>query len=502
MEHCYKHIMICLHGGILSHFDEKKEEIIPFIKENKLNSLQLLSVPPRNCVNLVNNDILNNIVLDCYNLYKRYIPSGKTKGFLEKIDGVPLDKKVKKIIKKVYKKNGLSNYFKIGEQRSSELIAASLTDPKNTAGFLTTYFFRKNNPYYITQYSLHNNAEKAYTKFNCGIIVLKDTNYYLAPNFYQIDGEGFKLLNLSSCPQRNYTLTLCENPISSNSDSVRFYTPRQENEPYFKVDSSDDFEELDIYEGIEYSIENVSLYNSDYKIIKSPTINLLKIFIEKNTQKVYIKHLVGYNFLSSKIFIDYIKYYRQIEPYYKFTDIYGYQQNFINHDFDNFGIHMEMCNSLAIPLLKDLYPINKTTVINREIMLNNLYNFELNSWFENDGYLCYQGFHCRNFLLDNFYNMKFFYQKKRSNSDAYKHTTRNLPLSPRKIRKNVTHKKSKDWISYLKKVIFRSSQNSSSSSSNYSSKNNSSKNHSSKNRPLSRNRRVKHDSGVILGGNI
>ena len=68
---------------------------------------------------------------------------------------------------------------------------------------------------------------------------------------------------------------------------------------------------------------------------------------------------------------------------------------------------MEMCNSLAIPLIKELYPINKTTIINREIMLNNLYNFELNSWFENDGYVCYQGFYCRNFLLYNFYNMKF-----------------------------------------------------------------------------------------------
>jgi hypothetical protein len=493
--------MICLHGGILSHFDESKEEIIPFIKVNILNSLQLLAVAPRNCINLVNNDILNNIVLDCYNLYKRYIPSGKTKGFLEKINHVSLDKKIKKIIKKVYENNGLPKYFKIGQQRESELIASSLTDPKNTAGFLTTYFFRKNNPYYITQYSLHENAKQAYTKFNCGIVIMKDTNYYLAPHFYQKDGEGFELLNISSCPQRNYTLTLCENPIASNSDSVRFYTPIQENESYSKVDSSDDFEELDIYEGIEYSIENVSLYNSHNNIIKSQTINLLKIFIEKNTQKVYIKHLAGYNFLSSKIFIDYIKYYRQIKDHYKFTDIYGYQQNFINHEFHNFGIHMEMCNSLAIPLLKELYPINKTTIINREIMLNNLYNFELNSWFENDGYVCYQGFYCRNFLLDNFYNMKFFYQKKRSNSDAYKHSTRNLPLSPRK---NITLKKSKKskeseeskgWVSYLKKLILRPSSSSSSSSS-------SSRNSSSKNRPLSRNRRVQHDSGVILGGNI
>ena len=104
-----------------------------------------MAVPPRNCVNLVNNDILNNIVLDCYHLYKRYIPSGKTKGFLEKINRVPLDKKIKKIIKKVYEKNGLSEYFKFGEQLESELIASSLSDLKNTAGFLTTYFFRKKN---------------------------------------------------------------------------------------------------------------------------------------------------------------------------------------------------------------------------------------------------------------------------------------------------------------------------------------------------------------------
>ena len=106
MEFCYKHIMISLHGGTSSHFDKETEEIIPYIAENKLDSLQVLYVTPRNCENLTSSDILDNVALDCYHLYKREVPTGKTKGFLEKIDGVPLDKKIKKIIKSVYKKHG------------------------------------------------------------------------------------------------------------------------------------------------------------------------------------------------------------------------------------------------------------------------------------------------------------------------------------------------------------------------------------------------------------
>jgi hypothetical protein len=58
--------MISLHGGICSYFDKTKEEIIPFIKENVLNSLQILSIPPRNCVNWVSNEILNN----CINMHQ------------------------------------------------------------------------------------------------------------------------------------------------------------------------------------------------------------------------------------------------------------------------------------------------------------------------------------------------------------------------------------------------------------------------------------------------
>ena len=39
MEHCYKHIMISLHGGICSYFDKTKEEIINEERLNKLENL-------------------------------------------------------------------------------------------------------------------------------------------------------------------------------------------------------------------------------------------------------------------------------------------------------------------------------------------------------------------------------------------------------------------------------------------------------------------------------
>jgi hypothetical protein len=173
---------------------------------------------------------------------------------------------------------------------------------------------------------------------------------------------------------------------------------------------------------------------------------------------------------------------------------------------------------MSIPLLKEIYPINKTTIINKEIMLSVLFNFELISWFENDGYLCYQGFNCRNMDLINMSQVEEYYKESKCDKhENCKHILRKIPLSPRKTRKHNSHKKlkktsDKGWISFLKKLVIKSSkkmENSSSSSSKGdsskgdsskgdSSKGDSSKGHSSKNRPYSRNRRVIN----AFGGNI
>jgi hypothetical protein len=184
--------MISLHGGIPSYFNEENDEIIPYITENKLDSLQLLSIPPRNCVNWVSNEILDNVVVDCYHLYKREVPTGKSKGFLEKIDGIPLDKKIKNLIKRIYEQNGFPGYFKNGyevKRRKNDfagLQSVLSTDPINTTGFLTTYFWENGFPYYINKYSIDDGLDG----FSSGVVIMKDTNYYLAPNFYQIDGNG------------------------------------------------------------------------------------------------------------------------------------------------------------------------------------------------------------------------------------------------------------------------------------------------------------------------
>jgi len=458
--------MISLHGGTSSHFDKETEEIIPYIAENKLDSLQVLYVTPRNCENLTSSDILDNVALDCYHLYKREVPTGKTKGFLEKIDGVPLDKKIKKIIKSVYKKHGFPNFFKTGydlkriKNDIGGLQAFLTTDPINAAGYLTTYFWEKGFPYYISKHSI----DKGSDAFSNGVVVLKDTNYYLAPNFYQIDGAGFEFLK-ESCRhrQRDYTLRLC----------------------------NDDFK--DDKEGIEYSVEVPYFYTRktigrDRRLLQNTSRTyLFKIFIDKDTQKVYIKQLAGYNFLSSPLFIHYIENYRMNPENYNFTDIYG------NHIslFNNFSNELIMCNSLSTPILQNLKIIPESSdsqhVENVELMLSTLYNFELNSWFENDGYVCYQGFICRCFDISNITDMKDFYDGKKCRDDslACKMASKKLPMSPR----NTTRKRKRKTGSNSSSS---NSSSSNSSSSNSSSSNSSSSNSSSssKNRPHSRNRRV------------
>ena len=205
--------------------------------------------------------------------------------------------------------------------------------------------------------------------------------------------------------------------------------------------------------------------------INTQNIILINIYSKYNdTQKVYVKQLAGYNFLSSPIFIHYIENYRMTPENYRFTDIYNETHSL----FDKFSNELQMCNSLSSPILKQLKIIPEIS-LNIELMLSTLYNFELNSWFENDGYVCYQGFFCRNFDIRNINHMKYFYDKQKCKDDslACKRATRNLPMSPRKTRKN----QDTGWSSYFKK---------SSSSS---------KSHSSKNRPHSRNRRVNNAFG-------
>jgi hypothetical protein len=452
--------MISLHGSIPSYFNESTDEIIPYITENKLESLQLLSIPPRNCVNWVSSEILDNVVIDCYHLYKREVPNGKSKGFLEKIDGVPLDKKIKKTIKNVYERNGFPGYFKRGyelKRRKNDiggLQSVLSTDPINTAGFLTTYFWEKGFPYYINNYSIDDGLDG----FSSGVVIMKDTNYYLAPNFYQIDGNGFDFLNLSSCPRRNYILRLCNDNFDHDKEGIEYYVDL----PLFYT----------LRDKNKYSKHNSNKY-------------LLKLFIDNDTKKVYIKQLAGYNFLSSPIFIHFIENYRTNPENYNFTDIHGKN----NSLFDHFSNELKMCNSLSIPILKQLKIIPESS-LNIELMLSTLYNFELNSWFENDGYVCYQGFFCRNFDIHNIYDMKYFYDKQHCKDDslACKRASRNLPMSPRTIR-NSSQKSSSSSRS-SRSHSSRSHSSRSHSSRYHSSRSHSSKGHSSRNRPKSRNRRV------------
>jgi hypothetical protein len=434
IESCYKNILISMHGGILCHFNRNDNELIPFITTNELTSIQLLAVAPRACVNFINSKILNNIVDNCYKLFKSVVPSGITFGFLEKImiqnREKPLDKEIKKIIKKSYDENGLKNYFVHGKRSTSEYIRLQSNDKINTAGFLTTYTWRNREKYGVTNFSLHD-ENKLLTGFNCGIISIKNTNYYLAPNFYQKDGLGYSYLleKLSSLPKNNYTFLLC----------------------------SESFKREIV--GYEYNYTKVNFHSK--KKIKIPDIYLQKIFIEEETGIVYCKQLAGYNFLSCSLFIHFINEIRKLNGNsYQVEDTYGQPKN-----LDLSKSEIQLCTSISIPLLKQIYSLSNE-IMDVELMMNYIYNFELNKWFENDGYVSYIGLFCRNMTPLGYNTVKYHYEtknKKCYDDESCIEMTRNIKMSPRKIK---SPKTPKPWFSLFTRKKRSSRKSSSSSSSN------------------------------------
>ena len=409
IESCYKNILISMHGGILCHFKREDNELIPFITTNELTSMQLLAVAPRACVNFINSKILTSIIDNCYKLFKSIVSSGITFGFLEKImvqnREKSLDKEIKQIIKKSYDDNGLKNYFVHGKKSTSEYIRLQSSDKINAAGFLTTYTWEKGQKYGVTNYSLHD-ENRLLTGFNCGIITIKDTNYYLAPNFYQKDGLGYDyLLNeLSSLPKRKYTFLLC----------------------------SELFQREIV--GHEYNYKKIHFHSK--KKIKFSDIYLQKIFIEEETGIVYLKQLAGYNFLSSSLFIHFINEIRKAnDNSYQVEDTYGEPRK-----LDVSKVELQLCNSISIPLLKQIYSLSNE-IMDVEMMINSIYNFELNQWFENDGYVSYIGLFCRNMTPLGYYTVKYHYEEKNKkcyDDESCMEMTRKMQMSPRKIKKPKT----------------------------------------------------------------
>ena len=405
IESCYKNILISMHGGILCHFKREDNELIPFITTNELTSMQLLAVAPRACVNFINSRILTSIISNCYKLFKTIVPSGITFGFLEKVmiqnREKPLDKEIKKIIKKSYDDNGLKNYFVHGKKSNSEYIRLQSSDKINAAGFLTTYTWEKSQKYGVTNFSLHD-ENQLLTGFNCGMMTIKDTNYYLAPNFYQKDGLGYDYLleKLSSLPKRKYTFLLC----------------------------SEQFQREII--GYEYNYNKVHFHSK--KKITFPDIYLQKIFIEEETGIVYLKQLAGYNFLSCSLVIHFINEIRKAnENSYQVEDTYGELKR-----LDVSKVVLQLCNSISIPLLKQIYSLSNE-ILDIEMMINSIYNFELNKWFENDGYVSYIGLFCRNMTPLGYYTVKYHYESKHKkcyDDESCMEMTRKMQMSPRKIK--------------------------------------------------------------------
>jgi hypothetical protein len=71
------------------------------------------------------------------------------------------------------------------------------------------------------------------------------------------------------------------------------------------------------------------------------------------------------------------------------------------------------------------------------MMIDSIYNFELNKWFENDGYVSYIGLFCRNMTPLGYYTVKYHYEskhKKCHDDESCMEMTRKIQMSPRKIK--------------------------------------------------------------------
>jgi hypothetical protein len=116
---------------------------------------------------------------------------------------------------------------------------------------------------------------------------------------------------------------------------------------------------------------------------------------------------------------------------YQVEDTYG-QPKTLNVS----KVELQLCNSISIPLLKQIYSLSNE-ISEIEMMINSIYNFELNQWFENDGYVSYIGLFCRNMTPLGYYTVKYHYESKNKkcyDDESCIEMTRNILMSPRKIK--------------------------------------------------------------------
>jgi hypothetical protein len=381
-EHPYKFICISAHGATISYYDDTTNRLLPFVVKNQLDSLQLLSIPPRGCVNITNKNLKNHMIYNIFSVINENIKREENNGLFQEIkfgeNDIPLDKLLKDVIYDTYNKKGIPDYFRKGLDITEYYngLSLSLTDPENIAGFLTTYSWRKNEDMGIMSYSLNEPKAVLTSASNIGIIVLKDTHYFLAPPIFQ------RSTNRGGLESNAGYLYLINN--------IKKYPSERKTVAIGK---------RDVY-GSEYNCEEVKIFkNLNRKEIKKKyelnPIFLIKVFIEKENGLVYFKHLQGYNFLSSPIFIEYIRLSREIMEYYTWKLEDGSEQVIPCP-----RPQIISCNSASIYLLKQLYNesffgISHSKILDIEEMINQVYNFELNSWFINDGFVSYISSACR-----------------------------------------------------------------------------------------------------------
>jgi hypothetical protein len=410
MEHPYKFIYIGAHGGTMSYYKTDINRILPFVEKNNLDSLQSLTVPPRSCVNLTNNILRNKITLNLFSEINKYVPSTNNKGLFEEIDGTPLDKILKDNIFDLYNdENGIPNYFKKGEViNRKDIFTLKLTEPKNISGFLTTYSWEKNDDIGIMSYT-PNAPDRLTQGFNIGIIVLKETNYFLAPSIFQpIGKEGFLL-------GKSYVY-LIQNFMRYSRELKTVLIGSRE------------------VVGTEGYCENIKIHTEKKNTVVN-LVFLIKVFIEKGTGLVYFKLLPGYNFLSSPIFIEYISKCREGKKEYKWK-----LEDGTEHTFPVTQPFTYLCKSSSIFLLKSIHKhdsffgTNHGNILNIEKMVDRVYNFELDGWFENDGYVSYISTACRSMDPINEYSIDYHYSKKGKNKydeEEIKEMMTDVRMSPR-----------------------------------------------------------------------
>jgi hypothetical protein len=228
-------------------------------------------------------------------------------------------------------------------------------------------------------YSLNEPQAALTSASNIGIIVLKDTNYFLAPPIFQ--------------------RTTNRRGIESNAGYL--YLIRKITKYPSERNTTLAIGQRHVY-GTEYNCEEVKIVkNLNRKEIKKyefDPIFLIKVFIEKENGLVYFKHLQGYNFLSSPIFIEFIRLSREMMGDYTWK-----LEDGTEHLIPCPRPEIISCNSASIYLLKQLYNdsffgIARSKISDIEEMINQVYNFELNSWFINDGFVSYISSACRGML--------------------------------------------------------------------------------------------------------